>query len=524
MRARIVEGAGKRAGLVALYLFAALIGRASVIDGDPMSLVWPAGGLVVAWLLTRPSIREWYVDVPLVILVGVVASLVSGISGEATAVLAVSNTVAVLTIVLAYRWWSSADVVRLGTPPTSTPHAMATFLAAVVAGSVLGVTVGATASELVGRDVSPTDLAIWLGRNVCGVAAVGITTMLIIDRVQHGRRSPSGGGRWTELVLLFAATAALVGGDYASTLPVSFLLPAVAVWAGSRFASLPVATHALIGGAGILWLTYVGHGPFSHLDDERTKILLAQLFIAMTLLIGLLLAAAREARAAMSQEMLTFARRVAHDLRNPITVAESWTAELSATLASGAPGHREAAAPMIAGIERATAHMRSLVDGLLADASARDRTATPVVVDLPALVAEVADEYGAAGQVRTLGVRSVSGDPVLLRQLVDNLVANALKYVRPGQRPDITVSAHHVHGRVVVRVADNGIGIPAGAHEWIFEPFRRAHEDAYPGNGLGLSTCRRIVERHGGSMRALPREDGPGTVFEFDLPKALVSA
>ena len=348
--------------------------------------------------------------------------------------------------------------------------------------------------------------------------------MLIIDRVRHGRRTGLGGGRWAELVLLFAATAALIGCDYATSLPISFLLPAVAVWAGSRFASLPVATHALVGGAGILWLTYVGEGPFSHLGDDRTEILLAQLFIAMTLLIGLLLAAAREARVAMSQEMLTFSQRVAHDLRNPITVAETWTAELAATLAPDASDPPVATAPMIAGLERANAHMRSLVDGLLADASARDRTATPSVVDLPALVAEVAAEYGATGQVRSIGVRSVSGDPVLLRQLVDNLVANALKYVRQGQQPDITVSAHHIHGRVVVRVTDNGIGIPAGAHEWIFEPFRRAHEDAYPGTGLGLSTCRRIVERHGGSMRALPREDGPGSVFEFDLPKAMANA
>ncbi len=517
MRAGTVEGVGKRAGLVALYLLAALAGRASVIDGDAMALVWPAGGLAVAWLITRPTIREWYFDVPLITVVGVVVSLIADRDAEATAVLAVSNVVAVLTIVLAYRWWSP-EAVRLGTPPSNSPRAMATFIAAVAAGSVAGVAVGAGASELVGRAVSLTDLVIWLGRNVCGVAAVGITAMLIIDRVRHGRRTTSGRGRWAELVLLLAATAALLGCDYATSFPVGFLLPAVAVWAGSRFASLPVATHALIGGAGILWLTYVGEGPFSHLDDERTEILLAQLFIAMTLLIGLLLAAAREARAAMSQEMLTFAQRVAHDLRNPISVAETWTAELAATIGS------ETTAPMIAGIERATAHMRSLVDGLLADASARDRTATPLVVDLPALVAEVAAEYGATGQVRSLGVRSVSGDPVLLHQLVDNLVANALKYVRPGQQPDIAVSAHHIHGRVVVRVTDNGIGIPSGAHEWIFEPFRRAHEDAYPGTGLGLSTCRRIVERHGGSMRALPREDGPGSVFEFDLPKALAPA
>ncbi len=311
----------------------------------------------------------------------------------------------------------------------------------------------------------------------------------------------------------------------------SFLLPAAAVWAGSRFASLPVAIHALVGGGGILWLTYVGQGPFAELGDERTNILLAQLFIAMTLAIGLVLGAAREARATLqahvvaqerekSQELRTFAQRVAHDLRNPLSAVESWTSELAAELMASPIGRPDDTPTMIAGIERATARMRSLVDALLADAAARDRAPEQQVVDLPDLVGEVASEYGASGLVRTLGVRNISGDPVLLRQLVDNLIANALKYARPGQPADITVSARRRADRVVVRVTDNGIGIPAGAHEWIFEPFRRAHDDSYPGSGLGLSTCRRIVERHGGSMRALPREDGPGSVFEFDLPQA----
>ena len=63
---------------------------------------------------------------------------------------------------------------------------------------------------------------------------------------------------------------------------------------------------------------------------------------------------------------------------------------------------------------------------------------------------------------------------MLLRLLVDNLIANALKYVRPGEQPDITVETRQARGRVVVRVIDNGVGIPAGANEWIFEPFRLA--------------------------------------------------
>jgi|GEM_PF-2331283 len=517
MREGLVQMIRSRIVLVVVYLATAAIGRASVVDGDPMALVWPAGGLAVAWLITRRSVREWVVDVPLLISVGVVAALLSGLGAVATTVLAISNAAAVLTVALGYRW--ATPVAVRGEPPSSTPHAMLAFLTAAGVGSFVGVGIGALAFLVVGHDVSLVGLIVWFGRNACGLVAVGVTATLILDWFRRGRRTTMAAGRRSELALLFAATAALLLVDYLTLLPVSFLLPGAAAWAGSRFPSLAVSVHALVGGGGVLWLTYVEQGPFADLGDERTNILLAQLFIAMTLVIGLFLAAAAEVRAALSQELHTFARRAAHDLRNPLTAVESWTAELSTLSREGAD--RASDLPqVIAGIERATARMRALVDALLADATARDRGHTQVVVDLPDLVAEVAAEYGATGKVRSIGVRSVSGDPVLLRQLVDNLIGNALKYAGKDRPPDVTISASHVADRVVVRVTDNGIGIPVGAREWIFEPFRRAHGDTYPGTGLGLSTCRRIVERHGGSMRALPREDGPGTVFEFDLPQA----
>ncbi|KAA1429422.1 ATP-binding protein [Nocardioides antri] len=522
MRIGDVDAVGKRAALVAVYLAASLVGRASVIDSDPMALVWPAGGLVVAWLVTRPTVREWLVDIPLIALAGAAVLLLTGTDGPAVGVLATSNLVGVLTVVLALRRWSPTSIAR-GAPPLRTPQATLGFLGAVIVGSFVGVASGGAGLLLAGFDVSATDLLVWFGRNVCGITAVGVTALLILDHVRRGRRTDDPAIAWPELAALFAATGALIAGDYLTDVPVSFLLPAAVVWAGSRFPPLAVAVHALTGGAGILWLTYVGSGPFAGPADERAEILLAQLFIAMTLVVGLLLAAAREERASMSHELQTFARRVAHDLRNPISVVESWTTELAATLAADPAGPPPGAPRMVAGIERATAHMRHLVDALLADASARDRATTPAVVDLAELVEDVAEEYGAADRVRSDGVRSVSGDPVLLRQLVDNLVGNALKYARPDEPPDIAVSARHTADRVVVRVTDNGVGIPSGAHEWIFEPFRRAHDDTYPGTGLGLSTCRRIVERHGGSMRALSREDAPGTVFEFDLPPALAT-
>jgi len=527
MRPGGLSAAGKRAGFAAAYVVAAAVGRASIVDGDPMALIWPAGGLAVAWLVTRPSRREWLIDLPMLALIGSAVHLVAGLSVATTAVLTMSNLVALLATAFALGWWSPPTG-RDGLPPSGTPHAMGAFLGAVVSGSLLGVISGASAYWLTGVDLSPADLAVWWGRNVCGMLAVGVPAMLIVDRIRHGRQSSGAAGSRPELALLFGATGALVALDYFTQYPVSFLLPAAAVWAGSRFPALPVAAHALAGGSGMLWLTYVGQGPFTEFGSERTGVLLAELFIAMTLVIGLFLAAAREAAATaqadlidrereQSQELLTFARRVAHDLRNPLAVVETWTAELAATLPSE-PRTPDGLPTMISGIERATARMRRLVDDLLADASARDRETAHETVDLAALAVAVAEEYGATESVHPLGAIVVAGDPVLLQQLLDNLIGNALKYVRPGVPAHVTISAQPTAARTLVKVEDRGIGIPDGAHEWIFEPFRRAHGDAYSGTGLGLSTCRRIVERHGGTMRAGPRPDGPGSIFEFDLP------
>ncbi|WP_183092964.1 ATP-binding protein [Nocardioides stalactiti] len=530
MRARVGGAVGWRAGFFAAYLLAGVIGRASVVDSDRLALVWPAAGLAVVWLVTRPTRKEWWYDVPLLAILGAAVIAIVGLSPMEVAILGGANLVAVLATVAALHEWCPGTG-RTGRPPTCSPAAMFGFLLAALAGATAGVGAGAIGLWAAGRDVPLDGLAVWWGRDVCGMLAVGSTALLIVDRIRRGRAPETATGGRIELALLFTATALLVLCDYLTLLPVTFLMPAVAVWAGSRFTPLAVAAHALAGGMGVLWLTSQQHGPFSDIGGTRTGILLAQLFIAMTLVIGLFLAAAKEARTELqahllaqereqSQELLTFARRAAHDLRNPLSVVESWTTELSETLAAGPIPAPTGASTMLAGIERATARMRALVDDLLADAAARDRAPTHAVVDLPALVADVAMEYDAVGLIRTFGVRSVTGDPVLLRQLFDNLVANALKYIRPGQLPEITVSSHHDGDRVVIRVTDNGIGIPDGAHEWIFEPFRRAHDEGYPGTGLGLSTCRRIVERHGGSMRALTRSDGPGSVFELDLPPA----
>jgi signal transduction histidine kinase len=115
---------------------------------------------------------------------------------------------------------------------------------------------------------------------------------------------------------------------------------------------------------------------------------------------------------------------------------------------------------------------------------------------------------------------------VLVRQLLDNLIGNAVKYTAPGAAPEITItSAPTADGRIRVEVTDRGIGIPPGQHEAIFGNFHRAHRgEAYTGTGLGLTICERIVERHGGTIVATDNPAGPGTRVSFTLPAASTRA
>ncbi len=115
-------------------------------------------------------------------------------------------------------------------------------------------------------------------------------------------------------------------------------------------------------------------------------------------------------------------------------------------------------------------------------------------------------------------------DAAQVTQLFQNLISNSIKF-RRGPRPRLWIRAlESRRGDAVIAVADDGIGVPPDFREKMFEPFRRLHGvDAYPGSGLGLATCRRIVERHGGEIRCEPAE-GAGASIVISLPRAPVGA
>ncbi len=111
----------------------------------------------------------------------------------------------------------------------------------------------------------------------------------------------------------------------------------------------------------------------------------------------------------------------------------------------------------------------------------------------------------------------VWGYPNKLSQLLQNLIGNSLKYRLPDKAPHVRVSARRGDGEWWVTVEDNGIGMEKIHLERIFEIFKRLHtRDEYPGSGIGLAICRRIVTQHGGRIWA-ESEPGQGSRFTFTI-------
>ncbi|WP_250036380.1 ATP-binding protein [Paractinoplanes maris] len=226
-------------------------------------------------------------------------------------------------------------------------------------------------------------------------------------------------------------------------------------------------------------------------------------------------------------ELAAFAGVVAHDLLNPLTTVEGWTAWLTDLLDEDDPADEAQTRDGLMRVGRAARRMRGMIDDLLGYTTARDAALTPTLIDLAELVDDIAiarvdQARSAATPVPSFDIGelpSAYADPVLVRQLMENLISNAIKYTGAGVAPQLRIRAQHADHRVTVTIDDNGIGIPDGQQESIFESFHRAHRAAgYSGTGLGLGICKRIVERHGGTISAAAGPDGHGSRFTFTLP------
>ncbi len=174
-------------------------------------------------------------------------------------------------------------------------------------------------------------------------------------------------------------------------------------------------------------------------------------------------------------------------------------------------------------VDHSVEQMQALIKDLL-DHSKVGADATPFqAVDLAGVVqtvlAELEEKMGdQQGGVHCGRLPEVTGDRIQLRRLFQNLLTNAVNY--RSERPlQIFLDSQEDEGHWEFRIRDNGIGIDAQHHDKIFEIFHRLHsEDEFPGTGIGLATCRKIVELHGGKIW-VDSVPGEGSCFCFTIPK-----
>jgi PAS domain S-box-containing protein len=216
-------------------------------------------------------------------------------------------------------------------------------------------------------------------------------------------------------------------------------------------------------------------------------------------------------------ELEQFAYAASHDLREPLRAIAGYGKLLERRLGDTLD---EQSRELLDYALDGAARLQTLIDDLLAYARASYRPLQRGPVALDGLVeqclrrlAPAIDDSGAELHVGELP--TVDGDETQLCQLIQNLVSNALKFCE--RTPDVTVTAAREAGAWRIDVADNGVGIPPGQADRVFEMFSRLHSHRYPGTGIGLALCRRILERHGGRIWHEPVPSG-GTVFHFTLP------
>jgi len=165
----------------------------------------------------------------------------------------------------------------------------------------------------------------------------------------------------------------------------------------------------------------------------------------------------------------------------------------------------------------------TMLDGMIEYLSVTERETKPAPVDLSACLDLALDnlliaikESGA--EIRAAQLPTLMGDEQQMVHLFQNLVSNAIKF-RSREHPVVTISCETRDDQFLLAFQDNGIGIPQEFTERIFELGRRLHtREEYPGSGIGLALCRRIVERHGGRIWCVSRE-GEGSTFYVLLPR-----
>ncbi|MFZ0418870.1 MAG: PAS domain S-box protein [Candidatus Sulfotelmatobacter sp.] len=225
---------------------------------------------------------------------------------------------------------------------------------------------------------------------------------------------------------------------------------------------------------------------------------------------------------AANQELEAFTYSVSHDLRAPLRHIGGFSKILSEDFGPGMPPEAQ---NHLKRIEDGVHRMGLLVDELLNLARVGRHALLLQTTDLNSVIEEVVsllqpETQGRAVTWKIASLPSGQCDPILIRQVFQNVVANALKFTRTRERAVIEISQRQEDGEMVVAISDNGVGFDMKYKDKLFGVFQRLHRaEDFEGTGIGLATVQRIVHKHGGRIWA-EAELGKGATFHFTLRAA----
>jgi signal transduction histidine kinase len=521
----------KVAAIAATYCAGAKLGLSLASVHSSISAVWPGTGIALAALLLWGN-RVW----PGVLLGAVLANAWTGVPVLVVAGIATGNTLEALAGAYLLR--------RVGFRPSlaRVRDVLALFGLAAVASTTVSATIG-VASLLIGGVLPWGDLGeawrVWWFGDMAGDLLIA-PLLLVFAGGLNLRPRPARAAEAAALVVAALAVAAVV---FSQHVPMAYVVFPVVIWAGLRFAQRGATVTTLVVGGIAVWFTAHGSGPFMHAPLDQ-RLLISQGFMGVAAVTALLLAAVTSERKSAEQalqranqqleaqvqdrtvelrrslgELDQFGHVASHDLSEPLRATVGF-AELLAKRYRGRLDDR--ADGYIDHIVDGGNRMKALIDALLSYPRDGERELHPAEVRCDALLHNATEALsrtngGTSATVTADPLPAVHADPVLLREVFDNLLSNAVKFTE-GDEARVHVSAEREGEGWRLSFRDHGIGIAPHHTERVFRVFKRLHgRNDYPGTGIGLATCRKIVESHGGEIR-VEHAPGGGSVFSFTLP------
>ncbi|HEV2216658.1 MAG TPA: MASE1 domain-containing protein [Candidatus Dormibacteraeota bacterium] len=510
-----------------VYWLAARASLSLALVHGQVTPIWPPTGIALVAILV---FGRW---MALGVYVGAFAvNLPIGPTPFGAALIAVGNTLApVAAAELLNRIGFRRELDRLR-------DAAAIIVLAALVAMTLSATVGT--SVLVLSDTVPVSnfwatWAVWWTGDAMGVMLVAPFLLSLVPRSTAPALTLTTGTLLAALLLGIATVTYVL-----FQLPVRleylvFPLIMIAAW---RFRLRGATVAALIASGLAVEAAVQGTGPFAGqgLAEKMITLQVFNVFVAMSSFVLSAYVDARE-RAASARRMYEaaeaanrakseFLNMAAHELRTPITVLSGYLSMLGEGSLGAPPPAWETPISILA---TKTEELEKIVSDLL-EASRLDLNQQPAVkgvVDLRQVVTAAVARLAPRAKLLSADVRAeLPDDPMMveanngqLGRVLDNILNNALTYTR--NTPEVAIRVTRDHGKALVRIEDNGIGIPRNERERVFERFFRSTDPMMakvPGVGLGLYISRGLVESHGGKLVVERSDPKKGTVFALGLP------